>query len=197
MITSLLKLCCILYVHGSRLWYLLLPIKIIWIWIFILPTSGTQLHDNLNLFKKGRKNYFNPATFYWRACTPLSGMWAPMSMCVWGIDVAYFLWFPNLILVLFPILKFKTLFYVSNNEQNIEYVLRVRVVVLNVTFNNISVISWRSVFLVEETGVPGNTTDLPQVTDNVYHIMLNRVHLAWTGCKSNYHEITTTATRHI
>ena len=27
--------------------------------------------------------------------------------------------------------------------------------VFNATFNNISVISWRSVFLVEETGVPG------------------------------------------
>ena len=32
---------------------------------------------------------------------------------------------------------------------------RVRVMVLNVTFNNISVISWRSVLLVEETGIPG------------------------------------------
>jgi hypothetical protein len=30
----------------------------------------------------------------------------------------------------------------------------VRVMVFNVTFNNISVISWRSVLLVEETGVP-------------------------------------------
>jgi hypothetical protein len=29
------------------------------------------------------------------------------------------------------------------------------VMVFNVTFNNISVISWRSVLLVEETGVPG------------------------------------------
>ena len=27
--------------------------------------------------------------------------------------------------------------------------------VVNTTFNNISVISWRSVLLVEETGVPG------------------------------------------
>ena len=27
--------------------------------------------------------------------------------------------------------------------------------VFNTTFNNISVISWRSVLLVEETGVPG------------------------------------------
>ena len=31
----------------------------------------------------------------------------------------------------------------------------VTVVVLNATFNNISAISWRSVLLVEETGVPG------------------------------------------
>jgi len=29
------------------------------------------------------------------------------------------------------------------------------VMVCNATFNNISVISWRSVLLVEETGVPG------------------------------------------
>jgi hypothetical protein len=32
---------------------------------------------------------------------------------------------------------------------------RVRVMVFNTTFNNISVISWRQVLLVEETGVPG------------------------------------------
>ena len=32
---------------------------------------------------------------------------------------------------------------------------RVKVVVLNATFNNISVISWRSVLLVEEAGVRG------------------------------------------
>jgi hypothetical protein len=33
--------------------------------------------------------------------------------------------------------------------------IRVRVVVFNATFNNISVISWKSVVLVKETGVPG------------------------------------------
>ena len=33
--------------------------------------------------------------------------------------------------------------------------IRVRVIVFYTTFNNISVISWRSVLLVEETGVPG------------------------------------------
>jgi hypothetical protein len=31
----------------------------------------------------------------------------------------------------------------------------VRVMMLNTTFNNISVIMWRTVLLVEETGIPG------------------------------------------
>ena len=32
---------------------------------------------------------------------------------------------------------------------------KLRFLMINATFNNISVISWRSIFLVEETGVPG------------------------------------------
>ena len=32
---------------------------------------------------------------------------------------------------------------------------RFRLIVFNATFNNISVISWQSVLLVDETGIPG------------------------------------------
>jgi len=74
-------------------------------------------------------------------------------------------------------------------------------IVFNATFNNISIISWRSVLLV-----PEKTTDLSQGTDKLYHIMLctlpwSRFELTTSvvigtdcigSCKSNYHTIAET-----
>ena len=73
-------------------------------------------------------------------------------------------------------------------------------IVFSATFNNISVISWRSVLLVEENGGPGeNHQPVSQVTDKLYHIMVYTSPTSVVigtdcigNCKSNYYAITAT-----
>jgi hypothetical protein len=57
--------------------------------------------------------------------------------------------------------------------------------VLIATFNNMSALSWLSVLMVEETGVPGENHDLPQIPDKLHQIMLHRVHIVMSGIQAN------------
>ena len=58
------------------------------------------------------------------------------------------------------------------------------VMVFNGTVISISVIYWQSVFLVEETGVPGEIYRPVAITDKPYHIMLYQVHPATSGIRT-------------
>jgi hypothetical protein len=81
--------------------------------------------------------------------------------------------------------------------------------VFNATFNNISVIFWQSVLLVEESGVPGeNHRPVASHWQTLSHNVFIKFTSLWTGfelttlvvigtectgsCKSNYHTIITT-----
>jgi len=65
--------------------------------------------------------------------------------------------------------------------------------VLNATFNNISVILWRSVLLVEETGVSGENhrsiaSFWQTLSHNVVHLALSRIrihNMSWTFFSQN------------
>jgi hypothetical protein len=71
------------------------------------------------------------------------------------------------------------IFFESINKKDTIFTtnkVRVRVMEFNATFSNISVISWRSVLLVEEISVQEKTTDMSQ-----HMIMLYRVHIVVGG----------------
>ena len=80
----------------------------------------------------------------------------------------------------FPEIKKKrNVLNVLNKTNEIE----VRVMVFNATFNNISVIMWQSVLLLEETLT--RVSRKKRFTEQLYHIMLYRVQLAtWESQKS-------------
>jgi hypothetical protein len=56
---------------------------------------------------------------------------------------------------------------------------------LSATFNNILVISWLSLPLVGETEVPIENHHLPQFTDNLYHQIVHKVHLAMSDIRTH------------
>ena len=86
--------------------------------------------------------------------------------------------------------------------------IEVMVMVLNATFNNISVVLWRSVLLVKKPEYPEKTTNLSQVNYELYHIIsitspsagfeLTTLVVIVTDCtcicKSNYNTIMTAPT---
>ena len=71
----------------------------------------------------------------------------------------------------------------------------VGLMVFNVTFNNISVISWRSVLLVEETGGPGKNHR--PVASHWQALSHNVVHLALIGIQLTTSELANMSKSHV
>jgi hypothetical protein len=116
------------------------------------------------------------------------------SRCSYFIDKKH----SSIIMLVFNTIRFKTDLCVyfgfwstiwMDHQQNI-YIwmcLGLGFLVFNATFNNISVISWRSVLLMEETGVPRENHR--PVASNIQLLHLNEINMRFYGAEYNNIEL--------
>ena len=74
---------------------------------------------------------------------------------------------------------------VNKTDSHDTIINRAKIMVLNATFNNISVISWRLVYWWRKHKYSEKTTNLPKVTNKFDQILLYWVQLAMSGMRTH------------